>query len=106
METQKSSKSSAKLITYLALVLFCLVILLLPNILRNSEYPPGEEAYYHYRFAKMLGAEKISDNLSYSGRDNFMPLSTPYLLYILNKTFNIGLFNAGRIFLLISLSFI
>ncbi|MBS3166684.1 hypothetical protein J4403_00570 [Candidatus Woesearchaeota archaeon] len=101
METQKSSKSSAKLITYLALVLFCLVILLLPNILRNSEYPPGEEAYYHYRFAKMLGAEKISDNLSYSGRDNFMPLSTPYLLYILNKTFNIGLFNAGRIFLLI-----
>ena len=74
LELQKFTKLYANRYFLLIILFFGLVILLLPNILRDSPFIIGEESFYHLRIAKDILKQGIVnyDELSFSGRNNFM----------------------------------
>ena len=68
---------------YLPLVLILgLVFILLPNTLRDNPFMIGDESFYHLRIAQNVLDEGYVnyDELSFSGRNNFMELGLSYII--------------------------
>jgi len=67
---------------FFIVLLVAIAMLTLPYVMREQNSPPGDEAYYYYRFANEIKQNPViqKDELSFGGRDNFMPLGWAYLL--------------------------
>jgi len=67
---------------FLIVLIIAVVILTLPYVTREQINPPGDEAYYYYRLATEIKQNPIMDRdeLSFGGRENFMPLGWAYIL--------------------------
>ncbi|QQG38444.1 MAG: hypothetical protein HYS32_02440 [Candidatus Woesearchaeota archaeon] len=90
-------KSSAEIWILLIIVLFSLIILLLPHILRSDSILPTSEPYYHIRIASMIqesGIPKI-DPLSFGGRELITPIGSPLVLAYTDLLLDLGLKNTS-----------
>ena len=80
LELLKSTKFYANW-WYLPLVLIVgLAFILLPSILRDNPFMIGDESFYHLRIAQDIFEDGYVDydDLSFSGRSNFMELGLSY----------------------------
>ncbi|MBS3145967.1 hypothetical protein J4414_04150 [Candidatus Woesearchaeota archaeon] len=86
-------KYSAEPIVVLGLLLFAVLVLSLPYILRDSTVMFGDEAYYHLRIASLIQEKGIIkfDPLSYGGRPLLTPLGLPFILAKTSSLLNMGL---------------
>ncbi len=106
MELQKFTKLYANRYFLLIILFFGLVILLLPNILRDSPFIIGEESFYHLRIAKDILKQGIVnyDELSFSGRNNFMELGLGYSIALFSFITKLSVENSAMwLFLILGL---
>lgn len=83
-----------------------LVILLLPNILRDSPFMIGEESFYHLRIAKDILKQGIVtyDEFSFSGRNNFMEFGLSYIIALFGFITKLSVENSAMwLFLILGL---
>ena len=65
---------------FFLVLLLCIVILILPSFFRLQNSSAGDDAYYYFRIANELKGNSLEDELSFGGRDNFLPLGWAYIL--------------------------
>jgi len=84
--SKKSSKMSMKFFAepaiILGILLFAVLVLSLPYMLRDTSILFGDETYYHLRISSLIQKEKATnfDQLSYGGRPLLTPLGLPFVL--------------------------
>jgi hypothetical protein len=64
------------------LFVISLIVLVLPNLIRNSAFYIGEDSYFYQRIS---GSINKYDELSYSGRDFTYPMAQPLIFFTLHK---------------------
>lgn len=104
MGIQKFSKLFVKEANLTILILLAIAILSLPYFLKENDLPIGKESYYHLRIAdKILNEKSLPkyDDLSYSGRENFMSLGFSILIALISFIFGISVEMAMNILLLL-----
>ncbi|MBU2639218.1 MAG: hypothetical protein KKG75_00760 [Nanoarchaeota archaeon] len=88
------------------MLVLCLVVLILPNLLRNNPFSIGEESFYHLRIAKDILSDGFLqyDELSFSGRDTFLERGLSYSIASVSFITKISVETSAKIlFLLLGL---
>lgn len=81
ISSQQFTKFCAKKIMFFLVLLLCIVILILPSFFRLQSSPAGDDGYYYFRIANELKDNNlVKDELSFGGRNNFLPLGWAYIL--------------------------
>ena len=78
MKKQRFTRFFVKNLHMIMLFFLCVVILVLPHLLRESLI--GDESYFSLRMAKQINEGQWYDHLSYGGRENTYILGWPILL--------------------------
>lgn len=67
------------------LLILTLVVLLLPNLIRDSDTYIGKDPYFYSRISKMIGDDVSYDGLSYSGRQFNYPMGQPIIFLFFSQ---------------------
>ena len=67
------------------LLIITLLVLLSPNLIRNTQTYPGEDPYFYSRLSNMISNNLYYDEMSYSGRQFTYTLGQPLIFLFFSK---------------------